>query len=120
MKRKNNKFNDSMRQYILTTVREELCKKHCNQADATGICEDFINDPEKRQSIIDEWELESIRICDHCGKPMYEGYMWEDFNTYCSKKCVKEANGWPDSTFEEYIKHAEEENAALYWTKWEG
>ncbi len=109
-----------MKDYIRTTVKEELIRKGCEKEDADVFAESFINFPEVRQKMIEEHDLDSIRICDHCGRPMYEGYMKDDFNTYCSEECVKAATGWSDETFNEHIANAESEDADIYWTMWEG
>ena len=109
-----------MKDYIRTTVKEELIRKGCQMEDADIIVETFIKNPDVRQDIIEKYELDSIRICDHCGSPMNEGYMKDDFNTYCCEQCVKAATGWSNETFKEHIANADSEDADIYWTMWEG
>ena len=117
---KRQRLTGQMKEYIRTTVREELIGKRCNKDDADRIVEDFINNPDNRDEIIDEWLLDSIRICDRCGQPMYEGYIKDDRKMYCSEECVRKACGWDEETFKEHISHAEEMDAEIYWTEWEG
>jgi len=109
-----------MELYIRTTVKEELIKNRCNKDDAERLVEEFINNPLSRENIIDEWELETIRVCNHCGAPMCEGYLWQHFVTYCSEDCVKKALNMDDKDFDEEIQNAGDDDAELYYTKWEG
>jgi hypothetical protein len=56
---------------------------------------------------------------------MNEGYLVNDFNTYCSEECAKAAllspeGGWTEETFNEHLAHADEEDSVIYWTQWEG
>lgn len=106
--------------YIQTTVKAELIRHRCNKDDAEDIIKVFIENPTERQDIIDEWELETIRICEHCGRLMYEGYLVDDCECFCSKDCVKEDKGWSEAEFNEEIANADSDNATIYWTKWEG
>ena len=106
--------------YIQTTVKAELIRHRCNKDDAENIIKVFIENPAVRQDIIDEWELETIRICEHCGRLMYEGYLVDDCECFCSKNCVKEDKGWSEAEFNEEIANADSDNATIYWTKWEG
>jgi len=108
-----------MRNYINSTVRDELIQKGENEKDVAAICGAFINYPSSRQSIIDRFDLDSIRICEHCGRLMHEGYLKDEYYTYCSEECVKEACNLSDEEFFEMVSHAEEDNAPLFWTEWE-
>lgn len=117
--------NTMLVDYIRTTVKDELVRsgrmeKGREEAQAKSICELFIDNPAIREHLIESYNLESIRICEHCGAPMFEGYLVDDFNTYCGEECVKQGKGWSDEVFEEKISHAEEEDAPIYWTMWEG
>lgn len=52
------------------------------------------------------------RYCNHCGKPMYEGYCIEsDLEYYCSESCLSH---WyaPEDYTELY------EAGDAYWTEW--
>ena len=114
-----------MQEYINTTVKNELIRKGKTKEDANTICKTFIDYPAVREHIIEHNELDSIRICEHCGAPMCEGYLVNDFNTYCSEACARAAllspeNGWTEETFNEHLAHAEDEDSCIYWTQWEG
>lgn len=109
-----------MKEYIRTTVKEELMRKGESETDALLICNAFINFPSVRESIIEKKEIDSIRICEHCGKPMHEGYLKDDYDTYCSEECVKEHYHMTDEELEEMVSHADENDAPLFWTTWEG
>ena len=118
---KKQQLTDQMKEYIRTKVYGELIKNRCNQDDARQFVEDFINDPDIRQNMIDEWELETIRVCEHCGQPMYEGYLVNDCEIYCSKECVMSARNWSEEEFEELAVYADDgDNVSCYWTAWEG
>jgi len=114
-----------MQGYINSTVKNELIHKGHSEDEAEQICKSFIEYPALRESIIERNELDSIRICEHCGAPMNEGYLVNDFNTYCSEECAKAAllspeGGWTEETFNEHLAHADEEDSVIYWTQWEG
>lgn len=114
-----------MQGYINSTVKNELVRKGHSEDEAEQICKSFIEYPTLRESIIERNELDSIRICEHCGAPMNEGYLVNDFNTYCSEKCAKAAllspeGGWTEEIFNEHLVHADKEDSVIYWTKWEG
>lgn len=108
-----------MRNYINSTVKDELVRKGESKEDAALICKAFIDHPSARESIIDKNNLDSIRVCKHCGKPMCEGYLKDDFETYCSEECVKEYCNLSDDEFENLVSYADEDDAPLYWTVWE-
>ena len=55
-----------------------------------------------------------MRKCDHCGKPMYEGF-YADGDTYCSEACLLE-----HFTQAEWDDLAEDgDSSEFYWTTWE-
>ena len=114
-----------MQGYINSTVKEELVRKGHSEDEAEQLCKSFIEYPALRESIIERNDLESIRICEHCGAPINEGYLVNDFNTYCSEECARAAllspeGGWTEETFNEHLAHADEEDSVIYWTQWEG
>lgn len=112
-----------MQKYINTTVKNELIRKGKDIKDATAICRSFIEYPALREGIIEREELDSIRICEHCGAPMHEGYLVNDFDTYCSEACARASIseiGWTVQEFYENLAYAEDENSCIYWTQWEG
>ena len=111
-----------MRKHIMTVVKAELIAKRCNKDDAEDIAKALIAEPDKREGIIEEWELESLRICEHCGKLMHEGYMVDDCCTYCSKECVMQDTGWSKEEFDNEIAvvSTNPDNTRIYYTSWEG
>lgn len=113
-------LNDNIKNYILTAVKDELVTLGCGETEAQKIVTEFIDNPESREDIIDQWELGSIRLCEHCGQPMHEGYLYSDSEPYCSESCVKEEKKWDDDVFNSYIEDAEDDDALIYWTSWEG
>lgn len=76
--------------------------------------EEFIysTDIEDKDDFITENEIETLRVCMHCGKFMYEGYLYRDFETYCSDKCFIGEYG------RAVFDNADDDQ--LYWTAWEG
>lgn len=76
--------------------------------------EDFIysTDIEMKDDFIADNGIENLRVCYNCGKFMNEGYIYQDFETYCSEKCFIEAHG------KTVFDNAGDDE--LYWTAWEG
>ena len=50
--------------------------------DIREIMADYVMKHSSAESLVDELDLEHIRICSQCGKPMYEGYFIEDGAEY--------------------------------------
>jgi hypothetical protein len=48
-----------------------------------------------------------------CGKGMYEGFVVQDADTYCSQKCMSK-DGISEAEYNEMY-----DNDAPYWTSWE-
>ena len=114
-----------MQGYVNSTVKEELVRKGHSEDEAAQICRSFIEYPALRESSIERNDLDSIRICEHCGAPMNEGYLVNDMWTFCSEECARAAllspeYGWTEETFNEHLAHADEEDSVIYWTQWEG
>ena len=57
-------------------------------------------------------EIETLRVCNYCGKFMNEGYIYRDYETFCSDECFINAHG------KAIFNNADEDE--LYWTSWEG
>lgn len=76
--------------------------------------EEFIysDDIEAKEEFIEENEIETLRVCNYCGKFMNEGYLYRDYETFCSDECF--INSYGKSIF----NNADEDE--LYWTAWEG
>ena len=78
-----------------------------------GDVDEFINssDIEAKEEFIEDNEIETLRVCQTCGKFITEGYIYRDFETYCSDECLTSAHG------NDVLNTDEDE---LYWTAWEG
>jgi hypothetical protein len=76
--------------------------------------EEFIysTDVEEKEEFIEENEIETLRVCQCCGKFMNEGYIYRDFETFCSEECFVETYG------KSIFNNADDDE--LYWTAWEG
>ncbi len=61
---------------------------------------------------------ENVRRCDHCGKPMREGY-YLGGEYACSGECALALYHGDKAQMEEDLSHAEEEDGECYWTEWE-
>ncbi len=61
---------------------------------------------------------ENVRRCDHCGKPMKEGY-YLGGEYACSDECALALYHGDKEQMEEDLSHAEEEDGECYWTEWE-
>ena len=75
--------------------------------------DDFIysTDVEEKDDFITDNEIDTLRVCLSCGKFITEGYLYRDFETYCSEECF--VNEYGKSLFD----NADEDE--LYWTAWE-
>ena len=76
--------------------------------------EEFIysDDIEAKEEFIEENEIETLRVCNYCGKFMNEGYIYRDYETFCSDECFLNSYG------KAIFNNADEDE--LYWTAWEG
>jgi hypothetical protein len=82
--------------------------------DIQEIMADYVMKHSTAEELVDELELEHIRVCSECGKPMYEGYCIEDgAEYYCSDECMH--NNLSDKEFE---KLYDEGRGNSYWTSW--
>lgn len=77
------------------------------------LVDDFI-DNGNIQEAIDELDLEHVRCCSECGKPMYEGFCIEDgAEYYCSDECLHK-----NINQEEYDAFYDDGRGDSYWTSW--
>ena len=66
------------------------------------------------QDIIDEYDIDGMRVCSHCGKLMNEGYCIESgMAYYCSDECLH-----ANMTEEEYLELYDEGDGDTYYTQW--
>ena len=84
-----------------------------NYYDGDNI-DDFIYSPdtEAKEEFIEDNEIDNLRVCQYCGKFIIEGYLYRDFETFCSEKCF--INEYDRKTY------VEADDDELYWTAWEG
>lgn len=61
---------------------------------------------------------ENVRRCDHCGKPMKEGY-YLGGEYACSDECALALYNGDKAQMDEDLSHAEENDGECYWTEWE-
>ena len=57
--------------------------------------EEFIysDDIDAKEEFIEENEIVNLRVCDTCGKFIKEGYLYQDYDMFCSKECFIDAYG---------------------------
>lgn len=63
-----------------------------------------------------EWGL---RVCQHCGLVMSEGYLINGWATYCSDDCLIKGDNWVKS-IEQFYEAYSDEDDDNYFTDWEG
>ncbi len=79
-----------------------------------GFMADYVIKHTSTETLVDELELEHIRACSECGKPMYEGYCIEDgAEYYCSDDCLHR-----NLSDKQYEKLYDEGRGNSYWTSW--
>lgn len=82
--------------------------------DIREIMADYVMKHSSAESLVDELELEHIRVCSQCGKPMFEGYCIEDgAEYYCSDYCLHQ-----NLSEHQYQKLYDEGRGNSYWTSW--
>lgn len=69
------------------------------------------------EDIIEECELENVRVCEHCHHLMSEGWLVDDIRTFCSDKCLR--NACSDIDVSALQTDSQETDCLAYWTKWE-
>lgn len=64
--------------------------------------------------LIYELDIDTYRVCTHCGKVMREGYCIENGAAYyCSDECLM-----AEMTMEEYEEQYDDGNGDSYYTDW--
>lgn len=56
-------------------------------------------------------EIEGLRFCTKCGKPMCEGFLTIDSDPYCSAECLEMS----DQEIEDQYSN---EDDCIFWTEW--
>ena len=89
-------------------------KRGLSAEDIQELMADYVMKHRTAEELVDELELEHIRVCSECGKPMYEGYCIEDgAEYYCSEECLHE-----NLTDKEYENLYDEGRGDSYYTSW--
>lgn len=70
------------------------------------------------EDIICEYGIETVRVCENCGKLMSEGWIFVGIETYCSDDCLMQAHH--EVNLKELKRQAQVDDSETYWTKWEG
>ena len=79
---------------------------------------------EREELLVEDLGIETVRVCDNCGKVMHEGYTLGGEHACCDECAIelyKDANGnvYPDAE-ELFYTDLEENSDDCYWTAWEG
>ena len=113
--------NEVLRQDVLASEKLSdffygLLKEKIKEVaiDIKEFMADFCIQHATTSELVDELDLEHIRVCSECGKPMYEGYCIENgAEYYCSEECLHK-----NLTDEEYENLYDEGRGDSYWTSW--
>lgn len=75
---------------------------------------DYVMKHSDLEPLVANLELEHIRVCSECGKPMYEGYCIENgAEYYCSDECLHQ-----NLSEKQYERLYDEGRGDSYWTSW--
>lgn len=84
------------------------------EEDIREFMTDYVMKHSDTKTLVDELDLEHVRACSECGKPMYEGFCIEDgAEYYCSEDCLHK-----HLSEEEYNNLYDEGRGDSYWTSW--
>lgn len=122
--------DEDIQRHLNTVVRRELERRLRKQADFTGAPQSVIDEMLDRlchellegehgvkDNIICHYGLESIRLCDQCGKLMHKGYVVDGCEVFCCRECIEERHGKKKT--EEILATCGDEDSETYWTQWE-
>lgn len=76
-----------------------------------------LSDKEVLDDVISSNDIESVRVCENCGKIMNEGWVYEGIENYCSDTCLKTSH--PEIDIDLLKRQAIEDKSNSYWTTWE-
>ncbi len=104
----------------LAVIANELTGKLHRKDDFRPYLKTLLNGSRyDKQELITGKELETCRVCSHCGQLMREGYCVDDGGDYyCSDECLKAHCGEEEA--KELLSTSGEDDARMYWTAWEG
>ena len=90
-------------------INQNVLKQFCREWEYT--INDIINEVNEGAS------LDGIRVCDHCGLPMSEGYyLGGEFA--CDDDCCLALYNGDEAQMKEDLSHAEENDGECYYTEW--
>ena len=80
-------------------------------------------DIDERYEFLDDYGIETLTVCDNCGKLIHEGYTLAGEHACCDEcaialYCDKDGNPLPDAE-ELFNTDLEENDMECYWTEWE-
>ena len=81
----------------------------------------LVKELQKRNALEDvilDYEIETLRVCNCCGRLMNEGWIYQGIETYCSDDCLMKSH--PNENLCDIKEQACLENSDIYWTQWEG
>lgn len=103
--------SDRLADYFHELVKE---KGGISPEDIQEFMANYVMKHSSPESLVDELDLEHIRVCSECWKPMYEGYCIEDgAEYYCSDECLHK-----NLSDKQYEKLYDEGRGNSYWTSW--
>ena len=103
--------SDRLGDYFYVLLKEKIDEA---AADIKEFMADFVIRHSKASELVDELDLEHIRMCSECGKPMTEGFCIEDgAEYYCSEECLHK-----NLTEEEYENLYDDGRGNSYYTSW--
>lgn len=101
---------------MLVDYFHHLVKEHggISAKDIQEFMADYVMKHSSLEPLVANLELEHIRVCSECGKPMYEGYCIENgAEYYCSDECLHQ-----NLSEKQYEKLYDEGRGDPYWTSW--
>lgn len=78
---------------------------------------DILREQDVLQDVIYEYGIDSLRVCEHCGILMNEGWMYDGRETFCSDECLLAKH--PAEDINDLNIHASDNDSKTYWTTWE-
>lgn len=79
---------------------------------------------EREELLVEDLGIETVRVCDNCGKVMHEGYTLGGEHACCDECAIalykdKDGNVYPNAE-ELFQTDLDENDEECYWTAWEG
>ena len=79
---------------------------------------------EREELLVEDLGIETVRVCDNCGKVMHEGYTLGGEHACCDECAIalykdKDGNVYPNAE-ELFQTDLDENDEDCYWTAWEG